>query len=77
MMHNYFNIILNWLFNEVSDQAAHRASSITQGPFAQFRLIHKVKNKFNSQKSCFVLVQISGVMQFDVTAARASVGVLL
>lgn len=23
MMHNYFNITLNWLFNEVSDQAAH------------------------------------------------------
>lgn len=51
MMYNYFNIILNWLFNEMSNQAAHRARSITRGPFTQFWLIHKVRNKFNSQKS--------------------------
>ena len=77
MMHNYFNIILNWLFNEVSDQAAHRAPSITQGPFAQFWWIHKIRIKLNSQKSISVRINIPCMVQFDVTIAKASMAVIL
>lgn len=77
MMYNYFNIILNWLFNEVSDQAAHRPPSITQSPFAQFWLIHKVRSTFNSQKSSWGWIEIPSMVQVGVTVTAASMAVSL